>query len=251
MIKKFDQPDGPNLEEIHELFQTTFRQYLKQTIFNPKEYHNSDIQSYKNMAGDLLDQGKSINEVLETYHKSQLQTCGPSTAAAIRDLSDSLEPRERAQIYISVYCSPLESDSAPVKNIKQKYARMFEKLVPHDEVISAWRAEAAASQDKNLSELKSTLADLQLGQSAHLKNKAKKAEKERKVREQTPQMVMCGKMGCPVDVNLNGPEDISVCEICEWMEKNGRGYGGTVYCSDQHCEDDFVSSIPGVTVHGC
>jgi len=241
MARKFNQPGGPNLDEIHAYFQTTFRDYLKQTIFNPKPSQSPDIQTYKNMAADLLDQGKSTNEVLETYHNSQLHTCEPSTAAVIRDLSDSLEPRERAQIYISAYCTSLETDSAPVKNIKQKYARMFEKLVPHDEVISAWREEAAASQEKSLSELKDQLAALHMAQGAHLKVKARKEEKNRKVREQTPQMVMCRKSRCPLEVNLNGTEEITVCEICQWMEKNGRGYGETAYCSDEHCEEDFVS----------
>jgi hypothetical protein len=235
--RRFNHPEGPQLEEIHALFQSTLREYLKQTLLAPKPSDNSDVYSYKSMAAGLLEQGKATNEVLKYYHSAQLNSCNPSTASIVRALNNSQTPQESAQIYISLYCAPSPTDNPQQKNIKQKYARLFEQLVPHDEVIAAWRKEAAASQDSKLAHLKGRLQELQMGQSAHLKDKARKAAKAQR-REPSPRVVACQREGCPLDVNISGSEEIIECAVCEWLERNG---GRFYYCSFEHCEEDGVS----------
>lgn len=241
MRRKFSQPEGPQLEEIHALFQSTFREYLKQILLAPKATDNSDINSYKSMAADLLEQGKATNEVLEYYHTSQLNSCNPPTASIIRALNDSKTPRERAQIYISFYCTPSSTDTPQQKNIKQKYARLFEQLIPHDDVLAAWHKEAAASQESKVADLRGRLQELQMGQSAHLKDKARKAANAQR-REPSPRVVSCQREGCPLDVNISGAEEIIECAVCGWLERNGGRQGRFYYCSFEHCEEDGVSS---------
>ncbi|TVY20572.1 hypothetical protein LARI1_G002533 [Lachnellula arida] len=237
MRRKFSQPEGPQLEEIHALFQSTFREYLKQILLAPKATDNSDINSYKIIAADLLEQGKATNEVLEYYHTSQLNSCNQSTASIIRALNDSKTPRERAQIYISFYCTPSSTDTPQQKNIKQKYARLFEQLIPHDDVIAAWHKEAAASQESKVADLRGRLQELQMGQSAHLKDKARKAANAQR-REPSPRVVSCQREGCPLDVNISGVEELIECAVCEWLERNGGRGGRFYYCSFEHCEED-------------
>ncbi|TVY51946.1 hypothetical protein LSUE1_G010125, partial [Lachnellula suecica] len=165
----FDQPNGPPLEEIHTLFQNTLRSYLKQTLLAPSS------QDDKDATASMLSAAKDTSTILDTYHTSS-QSCALENALLAQALSSAQSPQERARLYIETYCIPSPTDTPPQKNLKQKYARLFEQLTPHDEVMAAWRQEAERGQEAKLGEMKGRLADLRMGQSAHLKAKRKKEE---------------------------------------------------------------------------
>jgi len=128
---------------------------------------------------------------------------------------------------------------------------MFEQLIPHDEVLSAMIKEAEDSQAAKIADLQRELNDLQMARSAHMKAKAKKADKDERMmldREPSPRFVQCGLTGCAIDVNLADGEIIE-CALCEWLYRRDGSGGRFYYCSVEHAEDDFVSFLQPFFCH--
>jgi hypothetical protein len=145
---------------------------------------------------------------------------------------------------MNYYCRPAWADSPQQKAFKAKYARMFGELIPHDEVLAAMEKEAADSHASKIDVLQREISELQMAQSAHLKVKAKKEEKHERMildREPSPKMVQCSLDGCANEVNLLA--DTIECAICEWLHRKGGERGRYVYCSVEHADEDFVSSL--------
>lgn len=229
--RKFNDP-GSSLDDLHATFRSGLREYLKQDLCSGTgagQLEVTEIFSEQRPTGDILNACLS---------QAQQRAPNPDAAAFIAELQDTKTPEERAQLYIRYYCSSSWADSSSVKNFKSKYARMFEQLVPHDEVVDAMRKEAEGSQSSKLEGLRRQLNELEMAQSAHLKAKAKKDQKMRD-REPTPGVVQCSLVGCANEVDLATDETIE-CAVCEWLERKGSEKGRAFYCCMEHAEEDFV-----------
>lgn len=243
MQRVFDNPNGYSLDDAHFLSQSALRNHLKQDLCTAQPSDTSEINSLKYMISDVFNEGHSstgdiINRYLHSIHHASREN--PDAGSFVEALQPTTTPEERAQIYIKYYCSPSYNDTPPVKAFKSKYARIFESLAPHDEVLSAMRKEASDAQTSKVSKLRETLGELKMAQSAHLKGKKKKEEKNQRMmeREPSPRMVRCALDVCVNEVDIVGGGVVE-CAVCEWLEK--KGGGRTVYCSVEHAEADFVS----------
>jgi hypothetical protein len=240
--RRFNNPDI-SLEEIHQIFQAALRDHLKQDMCTSLTTDSSEIYDFKNRTADMFDQGRSTEEILSFYIEEQLRTSPePDVADFISSLQTSTTPQERAQIYINYYCKANWTDSPQQKNFKAKYARMFGELLSHDSVMTAMKKEAEDSQSNKVAEARNKQAELQMAQSAHFKNKARKAEKDQRMqdRESSPKIMRCSLPGCDVDVNLS--EETIECAVCDWFVRKGADKGHAYYCSVEHVEEDFVST---------
>ncbi|KAF4632221.1 hypothetical protein G7Y89_g5907 [Cudoniella acicularis] len=238
--RRFNDPSGPQLGGMHEVFQTVLRDHIKNDLCAPKPYDDPDTYAYKSMTSDMFDDDSSAKEILDYYLDCQLNFADPNIKDFIYAMQDARTPEQRAQAYINYYCKPLPADTPQVKNFKAKYARMFEQLTPHDIVVATMRKEAEDSQHSKVSTLRHRLGELQMAQSAHLKNKARKAEKDQRMqeREPSPRYVNCSLENCPLDINIT-TDEITECLICDWLERKGGRRGHFYYCSVEHAEEDF------------
>ncbi|CAG8962013.1 hypothetical protein HYFRA_00014121 [Hymenoscyphus fraxineus] len=241
--KIFNDAEGPQLKEMHRIFQSVLREHLKNDICATQPGDDADITKYKSATGNMLRNGRDIQDTIKYYTESQLQYSKvPGTAEFIKSLQGARNPTQRAQAYINFYCKIDPEDTPQQKNFKNKYARVFESLTPHDEVVKAMKKEAADTQASKVSALQQEMDELQMAFSAHVKAKAKKAEKEQRIhdRELTPRYVSCNLEECPLDsINISN-EEIIECAICEWLERKGRRRGPIYYCSVEHAEEDFA-----------
>jgi hypothetical protein len=244
MAEKLNDPNGYSLEEVHALFLSAFREHLKQDLCCSTPKDTPQTLSLKSTTAAQLEGGRPTAEILSGY-AAAIQHNAPSSDAAnfAFAINNSQSKEERAQIYVSYYCRPSWADSPQQKAFKAKYARMFELLIPHDEVLAAMKKEAEDSHASKIDVLQREISELQMAQSAHLKVKKKKEEKDQKMmmreREESPKMVPCNLDGCANEVNLLS-ETIE-CAVCEWLHRKG-GRGRYVYCSVEHADEDFVSS---------
>ncbi|KAE8448747.1 hypothetical protein EG329_008962 [Mollisiaceae sp. DMI_Dod_QoI] len=228
--RKFNNP-GSSLDDLHATFRSGLREYLKQDLCSgtgAAQRERTEIFVEERPTADVL------NACLD---HAQQKAPNPDAAAFIAELQETKTPEERAQLYVKYYCNSSWIDSSSVKNFKSKYARMFEQLVPHDEVVDAMRKEAEGSQLSKLEGLRRQLNELEMAQSAHLKAKAKKDQKMRD-REPTPGVVQCSLVGCANEVDLATDETIE-CAVCEWLERKGSEKGRAFYCCVEHAEEDF------------
>lgn len=257
MHRRFENPEVYPLDDIHAFFKGVLREHLKQDLctLTPKDDQNTATFKYKTL--EFFNEGRSTDEILDAYlgHVSTIAP-NPEAAAFNAALQNTTTREERAQLYINFYCAPSWNDSPAVKAIKSKHQRMFEALIPHDEVLASWRKDAQDSQSAKLEELQSKLSDIKMAQSAYLKNKKRKAEKDQRMvdrdsmREPTPRIEQCALGGCPIEVNLMTDEVIE-CAICEWMDRKGGERGRAVYCSLEHANEDFVGQLLFILVQGC
>jgi len=243
MVEKLNHPSGYSLKEVHALFQSTFREHLKQDLCTPVEKDTPQSFSLKSATAYQFDSGRPTADILSDY-AAAIENIAPNPDAAVfaSAINNSTSQEERARIYMNYYCRPAWADSPQQKAFKAKYARMFEALVPHDEVLAAMKKEAADSQANKIDVLQREISELQMAQSAHMKVKAKKEEKHERMvldREPSPKMVQCSLDGCTNEVNLLA--DTIECAICEWLHRKGRERGRYVYCSVEHADEDFVS----------
>jgi hypothetical protein len=249
MAKKLNNPDGYSLEEVHALFLSALREHMKQDLCILQSTDSPETRALKSMTRDMFDNGRPTSEILSDYAAAvERNAPNPDAAAFAAALNDSKTKEERAQIYIDYYCSPSWRDTSQQKNFKAKYARLFEQLIPHDEVVAAMKKEADDSQLSKIDGLQRDLGELQMAQSAHLKDKAKKEEKSQRMmmdREPSPKMVQCSLDGCGNEINLLA-DAIIECAICEWLDRKGGERGRYVYCSIQHADEDFVSFLPSL-----
>lgn len=239
--RRFEDPDVYSLDDIHTFFQSALREHLKQDLCTVLRTDDTTTTNFKYKTLDLFNGSLSTDEILDAYlgHISSIAP-NPEAAAFNAALQDTTTAEQRAQLYINYYCTPSWNDPPAVKAIKAKHARMFEALVPHDEVLSSWRKDAQDSQAAKISDLQGKLSDIKMAQSAYLKNKKKKAEKDQRIldREPTPRIEQCALGGCPIEINLV-TEQVIECAICEWMDRKGGERGRAVYCSLEHANEDF------------
>ncbi|KAH6710649.1 hypothetical protein BKA61DRAFT_99981 [Leptodontidium sp. MPI-SDFR-AT-0119] len=241
MHRRFENPDVYSLDDNHAFFQSVLREHLKQDLCTVRSTDDAIITGFKYRTSDLFNEGRSTDEILDAYlgHVSSIAP-GPGTVAFDSALQDSTTREERAQLYINYYCASSWNDTPAVKAIKAKHARMFEALVPHDQVLASWRKDAQDSQASKILELQGKLSDIKMAQSAYLKSKKRKAEKDQRMvdREPTPRIEQCTLGGCPIEINLV-TEEVIECAICEWMDRKGGERGRAVYCSLEHANEDF------------
>ncbi|KAK0110131.1 hypothetical protein ONS95_002784 [Cadophora gregata] len=243
MQRRFESPDVYSLDDIHSFFQSVLREHLKQDLCTVLPTDDSKTTDFKYKTSEFFNEGhRATNEILDAY-LDHVSTIAPNPDAAIASsrLQDTWNTESRARLYTAYYCSPIGPNEPPAaKAIKAKHARMFEALVPHDEVLASWRKDAEDSQAAKISELQGKLSDIKMAQSAYLKNKKKKAEKDQRMldREPTPRIEQCALGGCPIEINLV-MEEVIECAICEWMDRKGGERGRAVYCSMEHANEDF------------
>jgi hypothetical protein len=247
MEKKLHDPKGYSLEDVHALFQSALREHMKQDLCTPQAADGPETRALKFMTTKMFDNGRPTSEILSDYAAALERSApNPDAATFVFALNESKTKEDRAKIYIDYYCSPTWNDSPPQKNFKVKYARMFEQLLPHDEVVAAMKKEAEESRSSKVEALQQELSGLQMAQSAHLKGKAKKEEKDQRMmmdRDPSPKMVQCSLDGCANEIDLLA-DAILECAICEWLDRKGGERGRYVYCSVEHADEDFVSFYP-------
>ncbi|KAG4414098.1 hypothetical protein IFR04_012750 [Cadophora malorum] len=241
MQRRFDSSDDLALDDVHSFYQSALREHLRQDLCTVLPTDNPKVADFKYKTSDLFKESRSTDEILDLYLE-HVSSIAPNADAASFNaaLQDTTTAEQRAQLYVNYYCTPSWNDPPAVKSIKAKHARMFEALVPHDEVLASWRKDAQDSQAAKVSELQGKLSDIKMAQSAYLKNKKKKAEKDQRMldREPTPRIEQCALGGCPVEINLV-TEEVIECAICEWMDRKGGERGRAVYCSLEHANEDF------------
>ncbi|KAF5873319.1 uncharacterized protein Bfra_008601 [Botrytis fragariae] len=239
----FEQPKVHRLDEIHTRADHEFRAHLKKDLCAHRPDDSEDIIEFKDRIAMELDQGRNISKVLNAYLTEYIKTCpNPDQVDFILHLHDTTTHKQRIPIYVSYYCSPLESDSISVRNYKSKYARMFENEIPYDEVVAAMKKESARTKDTEIAQLQHRLNELNLAQSAHLKAKAKKEQKDtlkylhhQQVEKESK--ALCSYDGCDEDVDLSVPEGAIQCILCDWIASKvpeDRDHKRTYYCSPSH-----------------
>lgn len=237
---------------IHKAFESGIRQHLRNDLCAVQPSDRPTSISSKQIMSAMYSDGTPLPKILKFYI-SELESRAPTEATAkmIRTLQSTRTAEERARLYIEYYCSSDPSDPPILRNFKQKYARMFEALVPHDEVLKAMRKEVDEVQKSKAEKLQSQLSELQMAQNAHLKNKQKKLDRNGRGHGNAQQMVDCMMEGCVNEVNLMTDEIIE-CFICEWLAgkggQNGEGRQRAIYCSAEHAEQDFVCQSPSDTL---
>ena len=246
----FKTPEKYHLEDIHAFFEARLRHHLKRDLCELRQGERGETaQSIvdKTMAAEKFDEGRPLQEILDSVLESHLSSCqDPEQAAFVSRLQNTKLPVDRFPLYIKYYCNPCWNDTALQKNFKAKYARMFEAGKPHDEVVRTMRTEAAQTQAEELSAWKHRLAELQMAQSAHLKNKRKKAErKDRKDlgrEDYEPRVVHCSLKECESSIDVESEEAIE-CALCDYLARKSHSRTHFYYCSVQHAEEDFVSLL--------
>jgi hypothetical protein len=245
MAEKLNNTSGYSLAELHVFFQSAFREHLKQDLCKSLAKDTPQTLSMKSATVAQFDSGRPTADILSDYAAAIERNAPNDDAAAFASaVNNSRTKEERAQVYMNYYCRPAWADSPQQKAFKAKYARMFGELIPHDEVLAAMKKEAADSHASKIDVLQREISELQMAQSAHLKVKAKKEEKNERMildREPSPKMVQCSLDSCANEVNLLA--DTIECAICEWLHRKGGERGRYVYCSVEHADEDFVSSL--------
>jgi len=115
----------------------------------------------------------------------------------------------------------------------------------HDSVLQLWKQEALEAQHVEISKLKHRLGELKMAQSAHLKNKAKKAEKDQRMQDREyvivpRQTAKCALERCEREVNV-ADGDVLECAVCDWLARKDRSERRehAYYCCDEHAQEDF------------
>ncbi|KAM3073006.1 hypothetical protein ACMFMG_008725 [Clarireedia jacksonii] len=251
----FEKPDEYDLAAIHRRADTELRSHLKKDICAPAPGDTEEITGYKSILAHELDEGKSIPKILGMYLENQFKTGSNSDVIDFnRELNATTSDEERIPLYIKYYCADSWANSTNIKNFKAKYSRMFEQGMPHDAVVAAMRKEVSTSREVEISDLKRRLNELNLAQSAHLKAKAKKAEKDQMKDQRNMSLVgeskaVCAYEDCSKDIDLGVDEGIIQCVVCDWIDGLINGEKSTYYCSPEHAHMDHENH--NLAVHSC
>jgi hypothetical protein len=255
----FNNP-SVTLEAIHKRFQAELSQHLIQDLGAVLPGGQGDAVEYE------FDFERIFGEVpLETTLEMGLQAKtnvlasepgldgrvgnnvlqDPTHPAGFNvSLNNAKTAEQRAELYIAYYCTPVWNDTPQQRNMKAKYSKLFESGESHDAVLQMWRKEAQDIKSRELDRLKQRLGELQMAQSAHLKNKARKIEKDARMKDKeyvvVPRLVECSLPNCEVqmDVSKQGPIQ---CAVCDWLSRRSGDRRHFYYCSEDHVEKDFVS----------
>ena len=244
----YTTPPGDDAEAIINIIKAQTREHFKEDLCNAQPGDSPEAYAVKEDASDMFLTGQPLRNVLHFYRSALPRIAAtPEAAEFVSSLETARTPEQRAEIYVKYHCTPEWSETPQQKNFKAKYARMFQELRSHDEVVAAMKREAGDSQRLAIERFQRQLSDLKMAQSAHMKIKTKKAEKEdRMMQDPSPRMERCALEMCIREVDLNDEKGVVECAICEWLDrKGGRGHerqGRFYYCSIEHAEDDFVSA---------
>ncbi|KAI9644418.1 hypothetical protein NHQ30_007775 [Ciborinia camelliae] len=238
----FEQPQVYSLADIHKRADQELRAHLKKDLCAYRPDDSEDVAEFKDRTAMELDEGRDISKVLTSYLTEQIKSCPPNQVDFILRINDTTTTEERIPIYVTYYCSPLETDSASIRNSKTRYARMFESGVPHDEVVAIIKKESTRTKEVEIAHLQSRLNALNLAQSAHLKAKAKKAKKDALKSQRHQEVIkeskaLCSYDGCDEDVDLAVPDGALQCVLCDWIASKvpeDRDHKRYYYCCPDH-----------------
>jgi hypothetical protein len=246
-------PDRYTLEDVHARFEQELREHLKKDLCTEDtNLDTANLAVLKRFTMDQFNRGAPTSEILEGRLNAELSSPALHSSDAVAfmtALQRSKTSHERIQIYQKYYCTPLWNDSPQQKSIKSKYARLFESGMSHDAVLGMWKKEALESQNIEILKLKHRMGELKMAQSAHLKNKAKKAETDQRMQDREyvfvqKQTARCTLERCEREVSLTEGEAVE-CAVCDWLvgrdrsERREHAY----YCCEEHVDEDFVSSV--------
>ncbi|TQS37885.1 hypothetical protein Golomagni_01621 [Golovinomyces magnicellulatus] len=240
MNARFQDIKSPTKQDLKDLY-TISRKILRKYVLNYARDLNlsNDAEISNAVSGEMAQEIPVEQLIQKIYDVSEPYFPNPDAKKLIMDLQATNTSAERASLYIKYYCAISPDDTSQQKNFKAKYARMFENRPSHDEVLTAMRKEAHNLNSQKLNALHKELNELQLAQSAHLKNKARKAEKDQRIqnRELSPESVHCSLKRCAI--KLNPREENLECALCEWLNTKGSGKARFFYCTAEHADEDF------------
>ncbi|KIN04426.1 hypothetical protein OIDMADRAFT_191412 [Oidiodendron maius Zn] len=244
MQRMFDDSEAYSLEDIHGRYQRELREHLKRDLCTVTRGDSKDIVDHKAWTSSRFDSGEDTKPILETHFEGALNCMSLEAADAIHAIQKTTTPEERISIYVKYYCTPAWTDTPQQKNMKAKYARQFEAGHSHDEVLTSWKKEVLYLQQEEISKLKHRLGELQMAQSAHLKNKAKKAERDQRMQDReyvfVPKLEMCSLESCGMEVDVGTDGGAIQCAVCDWLARRSDRRRRYFYCSEDHAEEDFV-----------
>jgi hypothetical protein len=247
MQRMFDDAGACSLEDIHARYQRELRDHLKRDLCTVKRGDSKEIVDQKAWTSSRFDSEEDIKSILEAHLDGTLNSTSREAAEAIHALQKTVNPEERIPIYVKYYCTPTWADTPQQKNMKAKYARQFEAGHSHDEVLGAWKEEVLYLQQEEISKLRHRLGELQMAQSAHLKNKAKKAERDRRMQDRdyvfVPKLETCSLEACGMEVDVSTEEGAIQCAVCDWLARRSERRRRFFYCCEEHAEEDFVSLL--------
>lgn len=230
------------MRDIHDKAHAELRQHMKMDMCTPQPGDPKLVQNYKLTASHMIDDNESMENVFAFYIDAQYKaSIVPEAAQFCQDLEKARTADERVPLYIKFYCPQVWTESSKLAAFKAKYSRQFQEGVPHDTVVMNMRKEAEDSKFREISGLKHRLVDLQMAQSAHLKDKARKEEKDRKMKDYNPDTVACSFPNCTNLVDLDDEGSIA-CALCDWLSQRAPNRYEYFYCSKEHAEQDFVGS---------
>lgn len=237
------------LEDVNARFEQELRDHLQKDLCTAQpDLDTVNLEELKRITLEQFDAGKPTVRILEERLDAELNLPAlhsGDAVAFIEALQHSQNARERIHIYQKYYCSPSWDDTPQMKNYKAKYARLFERGMSHDSVLQLWKQEALEAQHIEISKLKHRLGELKMAQSAHLKNKAKKAEKDQRMQDREyvivpRQAAKCSLERCEREVSLADGEVLE-CALCDWLARKDRSERRyhAYYCSEGHVKEDF------------
>lgn len=242
----FDDSEAYSLEDIHVRYQRELRDHLKRNLCTVRRGDSKEIIDQKTWTSSRFDSGEETKAILEPHLDGTLNATAREAADAIHALQKTTTSEERIPIYVKYYCTPAWADTPQQKNMKAKYARQFEAGLSHDEVLAAWKKEVLYLQQEEISKLKHRLGELQMAQSAHLKNQAKKAERDQRMQDRdyvfVPKPENCSLASCGAEVDVSAEGGAIQCAVCDWLARRSDRRRRSFYCSEEHAEEDFVSS---------
>jgi hypothetical protein len=256
----FNSPGSVPLEAIHARFKAELREHLKMDLCAILPGDSNVVVEYKMKVDQLLSQ-VSIEDALQQAFRGKIDGLafapgldGRGGVDGTRDvahpagfnvnLQDTRTTDQRAELYIAYYCTPAWNDTPQQRNMKIKYGKLFGEGMSHDTVLAMWSKEAKDVKRRELDRLKQRLGELKMAQSAHLKNKKRKMEKDARMKDQeyvvVPRLVGCSLPKCEnqMDVGKEGPIE---CAVCDWLARKSEDRRRFYYCSEEHVEEDFVS----------
>ena len=248
------------LGAIHGRFKAELREHLRKDLCAISPDDSKSAVEYKMRIDELLRQ-VPIEEALEVAFRGKIEgLAGVDGLEGRRVLDGTMDeahpagfnvslqnvktPEQRAELYGAYYCTPTWNDTPQLRNMKTKYGKLFESGMSHDTVLSTWKKEAQDTKDRHLDRLQQRLVELQMAQSAHLKNRKRKMEKDARMKDKeyvvVPRLVGCSLPGCEnqMDVGKEGPIE---CAVCDWLARKSQDRRRFYYCSEDHVEEDFVS----------
>lgn len=240
------------VEKIQELFTSELSKHIKKDFCTPQSGDSEEVKSIKKEAAEQISASTSLQTALQIATSAQLSTLPflhPDAVRALKALQESKAP-DFAAVFQGYYCDNSITDTPQQRSIKSKYASLFNKGESHHEILAKWRKEALETQEKETEALKRQLAELQLAQSAHLKNKARKAEKKQDREaevEVEKKTAYCALRSCEKEIDLLAGNGTLECMVCDWMAGKNFEEGSVgkrehvYYCSEEHVEEHFVS----------